>query len=114
MPPLAAGDAKYVRYALVRYQGERPEPFCVPLRSGGEAMIVFSSRAAAQDFYSRCAFDPEWSASGFSAPELISLLVGPCSEVDWVLLDPFPGCLVGTGDAANLMHWHRCVDQLLG
>jgi len=110
----AAEGGKFVRYALVRYQDERPEPFCAPLRSGGEAMVVFSSRVAAQDFLSLCAFEPEWCASGFSAPEMISLLVGPCSEVDWVLNDPFPGCLVGKGGAANLVHWHRCVDQLLG
>ena len=110
----AAEGAKYVRYALVRYQDERPELFCVPLRSGGEAIVVFSSRVVAQDFLSRCAFGPEWRPSGFSAPEMISLLVGPCLEVDWVLYDPSPGCLVGKGGAANLVHWHHCVDQLLG
>lgn len=88
--------------------------FCVPLKPGEEALLVFSFRTAVQDFLSRCPFEPESRAMGFSAAELISLLVGTCANIDWVLLDPFPGCLAVVDGPPNLMPWHRCVDHMLG
>lgn len=114
VPPLAARAPGHVRYVVAQYQNEGPKLFCAPLESGEEALLVFSSGVAAQDFLSCCGFGPEWYAMGFSAPGLISLLLGPCADVDWVLLDPFPGCLAGADASENLMHWHHCVDHLLG
>ncbi len=111
---LAARRPEHTRYALARYQDEGPKLFCVPLECGQEALLMFSSRAPARNFISAYALDPEWYATTFSASALISLLVGPCTDIDWVLLDPFPGCLAAGEGAANLMHWHDFVDHLLG
>jgi hypothetical protein len=112
--PLASRRPEHLRYAAARYQGKDPKLFCVPLESGEEALPVFSSSVAAQGFIFSYGLEPEWHATGFSVGELISLLVGPCVNVDWILLDPFPGCL-GDGDVpVNLMHWQRFADHLLG
>jgi hypothetical protein len=44
--------------------------------------------------------------------ELFSLLVGPCAGVEWVALDPRPGC--SGGEVANVMPRENFVDYLLG
>jgi hypothetical protein len=101
-------------YIVTRYEHSCPELFCVPLESGEEALVAFSSGMTTQDFISSYALDPEWHARSFSASELISLLVGPCTHIDWVIVDPFPGCLKTEGVPTNLVHWQRFVDHLLG
>jgi hypothetical protein len=111
---LAARRAEHLRYALARHQDEGPTLFSVPLECGQEALLMFSSRVPARHFISTHALDPEWRATKFSVGALISLLVGPYTDIDWVLLDPFPGCLAGGEGAANLVHWHDFVDHLLG
>jgi hypothetical protein len=111
---LAARRPEHLHYALTRYQDKGPKLLCVPLESGEEALLVFSFRVSAQNVISSYAFEPECYATGFSAGELISLLVGPCTDIDWVLLDPFPGCLADGNGPANLIHWQNFVDCLLG
>lgn len=112
--PLATRRPEQLHYAVAWCQDEGPKLFCVPLESGEEALPVFSSMVATQNFISSYAFQPEWYAAGFSAGELISLLVGPCAHIDWILFDPFPGCLADGGGPANLMHWQALVDHILG
>lgn len=113
VPPVSRRP-EHLHYAVARHQGKDPKLFCVPLESGEEALPVFSSRVAAQGFVISYALEPEWRSTGFSVGELISLLVGCCVDIDWIMLDPFPGCL-GDGDVpVNLMHWQRFADHLLG
>jgi hypothetical protein len=112
--PDAAVQPGCAGYLVTRYQHGDPEPFCVPLESGEEALVAFSSGMMTQVFITSYALDPEWYARRFLVSELISLLVGPCADIDWVLFDPFPGCLRTGGGPANLMYWERFVDHLLG
>lgn len=112
--PLASRRPGHLSYAVARHQSKPSELFCVPLESGEEALPVFSSRVLAQGFVFSYALEPEWHPTGFSAAELISLLVGSCTDIDWILLDPFPGCLGGGEVPVNLLHWRCFVDRLLG
>ena len=49
-----------------------------------------------------------------STGELVSLLLGPYMDIDWVQLDP-PSGRFAPGDAPiNLAQWEDFVDDLLG
>lgn len=56
----------------------------------------------------------EWFAKECYPSELVSLLTGPYAGVEWVLLDPLPGCLVSKDRPTNLMRSDNFVDYLSG
>lgn len=102
-----------VHYAITRREGNGPELLRVTLRTGEEVLPVFYSRRAAQNFLASVAFGRDWYASECHAGELTSLLLSLYADIEWVLLDPLPGCLASGGRPANLMLWRNFVDYLL-
>ena len=83
----------------------------VSLRGKGDALPVFSAGWAARGYLFAEAPGGGWYVKTCAPGELISLLVGPCAGVEWVMLDPRPGR--HAGEVANLMRWENFVDYLL-
>ena len=83
----------------------------VPSKGKGDALPVFSAGWAARGYLFAEAPGGGWYVRACAPGELVSLLVGPCAGIEWVMLDPRPGR--HTGEAANLMPWENFVDYLL-
>ncbi len=83
----------------------------VSVRGKGEALPVFSAGWAARGYLFAEAPGGEWYVKTCAPGELVSLLVGPCAGIEWVMLDPRPGR--HTGEVTNLMPWKNFVDYLL-
>jgi hypothetical protein len=77
-------------YAIARHGDNRLRLLHVPLGFGQEALVVFSSWRAAQNFFLSEVLWGEWYTRVCSAGELISLLLGPYEGIEWVLFDPLP------------------------
>lgn len=88
--------------------------FRILSESGLEILPVFSSRDAARDFALHHALGPEWYTKECSAGELVSLLLGPYADTEWVLLDPLLLCLPAKDAPANLVRRKSFTNQLLG
>jgi hypothetical protein len=63
--------------------------------SGEDALPVFSSEEAAQEFLSFCSLGEGWYIRGFSGGELVSVIFAFHMGMKGVLLDPYPGVLSG-------------------
>ncbi len=83
----------------------------VSVRGKGEALPVFSARWAARGYLFAEVPGGGWYVKTCAPGELVSLLVGPCAGIEWVMLDPRPGR--HAGEVANLMPWENFVDYLL-
>ena len=103
-----------LHYAIARRKANGLELFRVPLRSGVVVLPVFSSWKVAQSFVCANASQWEWYSRECSPGELVSLLFGPCLDVQWVLLDPVPSYLMVEDGPTNLMDWKNFIDYLLG
>jgi len=101
-------------YMIARYGVKGLELLYVPLESGEETLPVFSSEVAARDFLLSSALEQEWYVRESYAGELVSLLVGLCADIEWVLIDPLPGEQAAEGNPAEIAHWERFVGYLLG
>lgn len=116
VPGVAAGAAKHpalVHHLLVWHWDEGPELFCIPSRSGEEALPVFSSMEIAQTFALYSHLGRKWQAREYCASELVSLLA-LYTDIDWVLLDPLPYCIAEEEAPAILMRWEDFIDLSLG
>lgn len=102
-----------LHYAVAEHRCNGLRLLHVPLGFDEEALAVFSSWSAAQNFFLYYVFDGEWYPRECPAGELTSLLLGPYEGVEWVLLDPLPGHLPAGGTQANLVSRERCVEHLL-
>jgi len=106
-------------YAIARHGDNRLRLLHVPLGFGQEALVVFSSWRAAQNFFLSEVLWGEWYTRVCSAGELISLLLGPYEGIEWVLFDPLPegehlkGEHLGAGTTqARLLSRESFVDYL--
>ena len=102
------------RYAIAQDGDRGLRLLRVPLGCNEEALVVFSSSEAAQSFSLFYGLKGGWCVRGCSAGELISLLLGPYADIDWVLLDPLPGRFAPVDTPTNLAQWEDFVDDLLG
>ena len=109
-----AGRPVLLQYVLAREGNKGPVLFSLPLRFDEEALVVFSSGRAAQSFALSNALGQEWRTRICSAGELVSWLLGPYMSIEWVLLDPLPGCLAAGDTPTNPTRWEDFVDYLLG
>ena len=100
-----------VHHAVVRQGEEGFEVLRAPLKSGGEALPVFSAGWAARAYGFAGTADEGWYAKAYDAAEMISLLDSLGDSVGWVALDPDPDRRV-RGEAANVMPRERFVDYL--
>ena len=99
---------------IARYGANGLELLRIPLESGEETLPVFSSEMAARDFLLSSALEHEWYVRESYAGELVSLLLGLCADVGWVLIDPLPGEQAAEGNSADFAHWESFVGYLLG
>jgi len=100
-------------YAIARNGDDALRLLHVPLGYGEEALVLFSSWAAAQRYFLSEVFSGKWYARECSGGELISLLHGPYEGIEWVLLDPLQARLTAGDVQTNLMSRRRFVDYLL-
>jgi hypothetical protein len=100
-----------LHYVVVKDGDKGLEVLRVPLRGNGEALPVFSAGWAARGYLFTEAPGGGWYVKTCTPGELVSMLVGPCAGVEWVMLDPQP--VRYAGEAANRMPWENFVDYLL-
>jgi hypothetical protein len=101
------------RFVISQPGGKGPVLFHILLESGGESLPVLSSRDAARDFVRQYALEPGWHVKEGPAGELVSLLLGPYANTEWVLLDPLTWHLPGKDTPPNLVHRESFTSQLL-
>ena len=85
------------------------------VEDSGETLPVFGYEEEAEMFLHLGGYgDDGWSARESSSGEIVSVLLGPCSDAEGVALDPLPGMV---GDGTVCLVWlgrERFLDQLLG
>ena len=109
-----AGHPVLLQYVLAREVNKAPVLFSLPLGFDEEALAVFSCGRAAQSFALSNVLTQKWRTRICSAGELASLLLGPYTCSEWVLLDPLPGCLEAGNILTNLTRREELLDSLLG
>ncbi len=104
-----------LHYAIARDGDSGIRLLHTPSESREEILVVFSSSEIAQDFFLSGVFPVDWHTRECSAGELVSLLLGPYRDIEWVLLDPSSGVrLTEEGNQANLMSREDFIGYLLG
>ena len=109
----AAEHPMLPHYVIARHEAGGPELLHVPLKSGEEALPVFSSREAADAFLLSSTLASNWYARESYAGELVSLLLGLYAGTEWVLVDPLPDGLAAEDEPADTVHWERFVNRIL-
>ena len=114
---LASGDPERLpaplHHVVVKDGASGLEVLRASLEGKGGVLPVFSAGWAAHGYQFAEAPGGGWYVSAYTPGDLISLLVGTCSDVEWVALDPRPGPRSG-GEAATVMPWENFVDYLVG
>ncbi len=100
-----------LHYVVARDGEKGLEVLCVPSKGKGEALPVFSAGWAARGYLFAEAPAGGWYVRACAPGELVSLLVGSCAGIEWVMLDPRPGRHIG--EVVNHMPWENFVDYLL-
>ncbi|MDP8951713.1 MAG: hypothetical protein M3N18_05665 [Actinomycetota bacterium] len=77
-------------------------------------MPVFSLEALAHEFLRYHALDPEWHVRESHNEEMISLLLGPCADVERILPNPLPDPLAAQDALLNLIDRESFIGFLLG
>lgn len=83
-------------WLLVKVGAERIYIMTTGLATGGTALPVFSFEEEAAMFRDLGAPHVGWRVEQTADTGLVSVLQGPCADVDLVLLDPMPGVEAGT------------------
>lgn len=98
------GTRKFPRYVISRWEKGATELLRTSLRAGDEkALPVLSSEVLARDFL-RCGdLGPEWRVRQSHSGELVSLLLGPYTDVISIRLNPLPGPLAAEDALLNLL-----------
>ncbi len=100
-----------LHYVVARDGAEGLEVLCVPSKGKGGMLPAFSAAWAARGYLFAEAPGGGWYVRACTPGELVSLLIGPCSGVEWIMLDSRPGR--HAGEAANIMPRENFVDYLL-
>ncbi len=82
-------------YLIVGYGSKGVELPHLLSGSGEEILPVFSTKTAAQDFFSSSPLGEGWYVRGFSGGELVSMLFAFHARMKGVLLDPQLGAISG-------------------
>jgi hypothetical protein len=101
-------------YVIARYGAKGLELLHIPLESGEETLPVFTSEVAARDLLLASTLEQRWYVRESYAGELVSLLLGLCAGIEWVLVNPFLGEQAAEGNPADIVHWESFVGYLLG
>ena len=101
-------------YVIARCEASGLKLLRIPLESGEEALPVFSSEVAARDFLLSDTLGQGWYVRESYPGELVSLLLGLCAGVEWVLIDALSGEQAAEGNPTDIAHWESFVGYLLG
>lgn len=101
-------------YVIVSHKMCGLELLRISLKSGEEVLPVFSSSEAAQRFLSSGDLGESWRVRECSAGEMVSLLLGPCVNVERVLLNPLPEPLAAKDGLINSVYRESFIASLLG
>jgi hypothetical protein len=89
-----SGPTPTTRWMIARAGEGRLEPLCVRAAGTSRVLPVFSFEEEAEMFLHLGGYaDSGWRARESSAGELVSVLCGPCIDVEGVALDPLPQML---------------------
>jgi hypothetical protein len=81
-------------WVITSYQDDRTELLTIDAGVEGRFLAIFSFEEEAETFLSLLVDGDEekkeWQSEQAEAGELVSMLVGPCAEVERVALDPLP------------------------
>jgi hypothetical protein len=101
------------RWMIARSGEGRLEPLCVRARTS-KVLPVFSFEEEAEMFLHLGGYDDSgWRARESCAGELVSVLLGPCLDVEGVALDPRPEMLEDGTIGLVEVERRRFVGQLL-
>lgn len=81
------------QYVITRHGKGSLEPLCISLETGEKALPVFSFEELARRFLERNVPGSGWRVKEFHNGDLITLLIGPCANVEGVLPNPLPDLL---------------------
>ena len=102
-----------MQYVIARHERGSLELLRISLEAGDkEALPVFSFEELAGEFLRSGNFGPEWYVRESYNGELISLLLGPFANVEWVLPNPLPKPLAAEDALVNLLDRRRFVGLL--
>jgi hypothetical protein len=101
------------QYVIARRSKGSLELLRIPLRAGEKALPIFSFEELAQGFLKHRGLGPEWHIRKSYNGEMISLLLGPCTDVERILPNPLPDPLAAQGALLNSMDRERFMDFLL-
>lgn len=89
--PLVKGKAaRRPLWLISKHENGRTEVFTIHPGSGRETLPIFSHEEEAETFLWLGSPGAGWRARETTAGELVSLLYGPCVDVEKVALDPLP------------------------
>jgi hypothetical protein len=92
MPTKSRGLTRRPLWIIQRYQDNRMDVLTIDLDGDGGFLAVFSFKEEAETFLHLWEDDErrDWRSRETTAGELTSVLLGPCTGVRWVALDPLP------------------------
>jgi hypothetical protein len=102
------------QYVIVRHGKGSLELLCISSETGEKVLPVFSVEELAQGFIEYRALGAGWHVGESYNGEMISLLFGPCTEVEKILPNPLPDPLAAQDALLNLMDRESFISLLLG
>ncbi|MDP9458046.1 MAG: hypothetical protein M3Q60_20250 [Actinomycetota bacterium] len=94
---VTGGFMRRPRYwTIVRNGSSHVDVFAVDPDERGEALAVFGFEEEAELFLCLAEMGAGWQAHETTAGELVSILYGPCANVERVVLDPLPRGISGS------------------
>lgn len=111
---LYAGRQATSQYIIARNERGGLEPLRVWVEAGSEeALPVFSFEELAKEFLRSGDFGGEWYVRESYNGELISLLLGPLADLQWILPNPLPEPFSAEDALLNLLDRGTFVSLLL-
>lgn len=104
--------ALFVRYLISRHTHHRIEVW-ISEAGDGQALPVFSTYRAANEYLQSGDFGSEWHVRESTAGELISLLMGHVADVETVVLDPPLGMLAYENSLPNRLSKETFIGSLM-
>lgn len=111
-PDVSSGRPVLMHYVVDMHGEDGLQVLRARLEGKGETLLVFSAGWAARGYMFAEARGGGWHARACAPEDMLSLLAGPCADVEWVALDPRSG-FHSKIEAANVMLQENFLDYLL-
>jgi hypothetical protein len=103
-----------LQYVIAQHEKKGLELLRVSLQAGDEeALPVFSFQKLAREFLRSGNLGPDWYVRESYNGELVSLLLGPYANVEWILPNPLPEPLAAEDALLNLLDRENFVGLLI-